>query len=69
MTFLEKAIQASLRSIDVSTRFSGEQFLVALLNAQEADIKSITNRISDKFYNVYEESFIGLNYDFVDAGN
>lgn len=66
MTFLEKAIQASLRSIDVSTRFSSEQFLVALLNAKEEDISNITGRISDKFYSVYEENSIGLTYDFIE---
>ncbi len=67
MTFLEKAIQASLRAVDVSTRFSNEQFLVALLNARESDVGDIIERIFDKFYSIYDVENIGLNYDFVET--
>lgn len=65
MNFLEKAIQDSLRSVDVCTRFGSEQFLVALLQAQEADIANITERIFEKFYSKYNEYHIGLTYDFI----
>ena len=67
MTFLEKAIQASLRAVDVSTRFSNEQFLVALLNAHETDVGNIVERIFDKFYSIYDVENIGLNYDYVNT--
>jgi len=67
MMFLEKAIQESLRSVDVSTRFGGEQFLVALLNAQETDVSCISDRIFEKFYGVYDKENIELVYDFIGA--
>ncbi|MBQ8547648.1 MAG: diguanylate cyclase [Lachnospiraceae bacterium] len=65
MMYLEKAIQDSLRSVDVSTRFGSNQFLVALLNAQETDIECITRRIFEMFYDVYDKSSIELTYDFI----
>lgn len=65
MSFLERAIQESLRAVDVSTRFGSEQFLVALLNAQETDISIITERVFEKFYREYSEDSIGLTYDFI----
>ena len=65
MMYLEKAIQDSLRSVDVSTRFGSNQFLVALLNAQETDIECITRRIFEMFYSVYDKSSIELTYDFI----
>jgi len=65
MMVLEKAIQASLRSVDVSTRFGSNQFLVALLNAQETDIECITHRIFETFYSVYDKASIELTYDFI----
>ena len=65
MTFLEKSIQESLRSVDVCTRFGSEQFLVALLNAQDEDIANITERVFEKFYSVYDKEGIDLTYDFI----
>ena len=65
MRFLEKAIQESLRSVDVCTRFGGEQFLVALLNVQEIDISNITERIFERFYGECDGDSIGLTYDFI----
>ena len=65
MTFLEKAIQESLRSVDVSTRFGSNQFMVALLNAQDTDVNNITQRIFEKFYGVYDKDGIELTYDFI----
>lgn len=65
MAFLEKAIQESLRSVDVSTRFGSNQFMVALLNAQDTDVNNITQRIFEKFYGVYDKDGIELTYDFI----
>ncbi|MBQ9768432.1 MAG: diguanylate cyclase [Lachnospiraceae bacterium] len=66
MTCLERTIQASLRSVDVCTRFSGEQFLIAFFNAKKEDIVMITNRIFEKFYNVYDKKSITLSYDIAE---
>ena len=66
MNCMENAIKASLRTVDVSTRFSSKQFLVVLLNAQKEDIDMITNRIFDKFYKTYDSKLIEMNYDIAD---
>ena len=66
MNCMENAIKSSLRTVDVSTRFSSKQFLVVLLNAQKEDVDTITNRIFDKFYKTYDSKLIDLNYDIAD---
>lgn len=66
MTCMEKTIQASLRTVDVCTRFSSDQFLVILLNAQKDDVSVITNRIFENFHKVYENKSISLNYDIAE---
>ena len=63
MKCMEKTIQASLRNVDVSTRFSSEQFLVVLLNADTEDVTLITNRIFDNFYKVYHKNAVNVSYD------
>ena len=63
MKCMEKTIQASLRNVDVSTRFSSEQFLVVLLNAEKEDVALITNRIFDKFYKTYNGNAVNVSYD------
>ncbi len=63
MTCMEKTIQASLRAVDVCTRFSSEQFLIILMDAGKADIKKITKRIFDNFKAVYDGKDMVLDYD------
>ena len=66
MTCMEKTIQASLRSVDVSTRFSSEQFVVILMNAQNEYIEVITNRIRDNFNKVYNKKKMTVHFDVAD---
>ena len=66
MTYMEKTIQASLRSVDVCTRFSSEQFLVILMDAAKEDIDDITNRIFDNFSKVYDGKPLSLDYDIAE---
>jgi len=66
MFCMEKSIQNSLRTVDVCTRFSSEQFLIVLLNAQKEDIVNITNRIFEYFYKIYSGKAVNLNYDVAD---
>lgn len=66
MTYMEKTIQASLRSVDVCTRFSSEQFLVILMDAEKKDIDDITNRIFDNFSKVYNGKPLTLDYDIAE---
>ena len=63
MTCMEKTIQASLRSVDVSTRFSSEQFVVILMNAQNEYIEVITKRIVENFNKVYNKKQIQVSFD------
>jgi len=63
MTCMEKTIQASLRSVDVSTRFSSEQFVVILMNAQNEYIEVITKRIEENFHKVYNKKQIDIIFD------
>ena len=66
MTYMEKTIQASLRSVDVCTRFSSEQFLVMLMDAEKEDIDTITNRIFDNFSKIYDGKPLSLDYDIAE---
>ncbi len=66
MACMEKTIQASLRAVDVSTRFSSDQFLVILLNAQTEDISIIMNRIYENFSKICKNKSISLNYDIAE---
>ncbi len=67
MTCMEKTIQASLRAVDVCTRFSSEQFLVILMDAGKEDIELITNRIFDNFNKVYDGKPLSLDYDVAEV--
>lgn len=66
MTCMEKAIRDSLRSVDVSTRFSSEQFVVILLNAQNEYIQIITNRIFENFCQIYDHKQVNVHFDVAD---
>jgi len=66
MLCMEKTIQASLRTVDVCTRFSSEQFLVILMDAEKEDIDVIINRIFDNFAKVYDGKPLSLDYDIAE---
>lgn len=69
MTCMEKNIQSSLRSVDVCTRFSSEQFVVILVNAQNEYVKMITKRIEDNFRKIYEPKLIDVHFDVADLSS
>lgn len=66
MECMEKTIKEVLRSIDVSTRFSSEQILVILLNAQDKDVEVIAGRIFSGFHKIYHKNAVNLSYDIAD---
>ena len=68
MNCMEKTIQVSLRSVDVCTRFSSEQFVVILMKAQKEDIAVITNRIAENFYKIYDRKLIHVIFDVAEFG-
>ena len=68
MECMEKAINSSLRGVDVSTRFSSEQFLVVLINAGADNIDKVVVRIFDSFYKIYHNNAISISYDIAKLG-
>ena len=63
MSCMEKTIKESLRAVDVSTRFSGEQFMVILMNAQKDDIEMVQKRIIENFHKVYDRKILNVLFD------
>lgn len=63
---MEQAINQTLRNVDVSTRFSSQQFLVILVNADRSNIQMIINRIFNQFYKLYTNKDMEANYDIAD---
>lgn len=64
MVCMEKMIQESLRSVDVSTRFSSKQFVVILMNVQDEYVDRITTRIATNFHKIYDKKSISVYFDF-----
>lgn len=63
MQYMEKMIKASLRSVDVCTRFSGEQYVVILMNAKSEYVDMITGRLADNFYRAYDRKNVIVHFD------
>ncbi|MBQ5337039.1 MAG: diguanylate cyclase [Oscillospiraceae bacterium] len=59
----EKAIFTSLRRVDVSTRYSGRQILVVLMNASEKNSVSIAERIMGSFHDIYTGPEVDIRYE------
>lgn len=66
MTCMEKTIQASLRTVDVSTRFSSKQFIVILMNAKDEDVNLVMNRICENFHKMFDRKRIQVEFDIAD---
>lgn len=63
MKYMEKMINESLRSVDVCTRFSSEQYVVILMNAKDEYVEMITNRVAENFYKIYDRKNIVVHFD------
>ncbi|WP_044974480.1 diguanylate cyclase [Ruminococcus sp. HUN007] len=63
LEIFEKAVFASLRRVDVSTRYSGRQILVVLMNADEEDCGQIAGRIMDNFRSIYTGPEVDIRYE------
>lgn len=66
MSCMEKTIQASLRTVDVCTRFSSEQFLIILMDADDMAVSRITDRIFDNFVKAYHGKEMVFDYDIAE---
>lgn len=63
MYFMEKSILASLRAVDIGTRYSSRQYIVALANCDFRAINGIRERILKNFFKMYDKRDIILDYD------
>jgi len=66
MSCMEKTIQASLRTVDVCTRFSSDQFLIILMDAEKDTIEMISNRIFSNFKKIYNGKEMMFSYDIAE---
>lgn len=63
MSSMEVAIRETIRNVDICTRYSSVQFLVILLEAGDANVDLIVNRIFNAFYKNYTERKVQPRYD------
>ncbi len=66
MEHMNTAIRSSLRAVDVCTRFSNQQFLVILTNAELQNIEMIVKRIFEQFYKLCDNKSLHLHYEAAD---
>ena len=66
MHYLEKAIDTSLRKVDIMMRFSSTQCIIFLMNLSDEQIQIVTNRIMNMFYKIYDNKNMLLSYDVAD---
>lgn len=62
LELLEKAIHTSLRRSDVSTRYSGKQVIVILMDANTENGDKVAMRILDCFYKMYTGGKVSIDY-------
>ncbi len=63
MNALEIAVVASLRMVDVGTRYSSVQYMVILLDSDIVNGKKVAERVIKKFYKSYLVGDIDISYD------
>lgn len=63
MQYLENAIIETVRSVDVTTRYSSTQQLVMFINLDESAIHMVIERIMMDFYRMYDKNDVVLTYD------
>ena len=66
MALLQKAIVDSIRSVDVTTRYSSTQHAVLLMNLTGDETKAVINRIMTEFLRTYDKREITIHYDTAD---
>lgn len=61
MSSMERAIQTTIRKVDICTRYSSVQFLVILMNVGD-NTAMVLNRIFQGFYKIYPGRAVDLSY-------
>lgn len=62
LELLEKAIYTSLRRSDVSTRYSGKQLIVILMDTNTENAGMVSERIIRNFYGMYTAGKVKVDY-------
>lgn len=63
MDALKTSVITSLRASDVGTEYSSSQYIVILMDANMDNGKMVTQRVIEKFHQIYTDSDIILTYD------
>lgn len=63
MEYMQEAIKSSLRSVDVTLRFSSIQHLIILLQADASKVHEIVQRIIRNFYKRYSGKNVNVHYE------
>ena len=63
MQYLENAIIETVRSVDVTTRYSSTQQLVMFINLNDDAVQMVVERIMKEFYHMYDKGDMLLTYD------
>ena len=63
MQYLENAIIETVRSVDVTTRYSSTQQLVMFINLNDDAVQMVVERIMKEFYHMYDKGDMMLTYD------
>lgn len=63
MQYLENAIIETVRSVDVTTRYSSTQQLVMFINLNDDAVQMVVDRIMKEFYHMYDKGDMMLTYD------
>ena len=62
---MEHAIQQSIRSVDICTRYSSMQYLIILFEPDENCIPKIMNRIFTEYYKLYKKHYFIPGYEYL----
>lgn len=63
MKCMEKAINNTIRNVDICTRYTSVQFLIILVEAKEENIDTIMARILSSFHKNYTNPLFDINYE------
>lgn len=63
---LECSVTKTLRSVDISTRFSSVQMLVILVDTSITNVPAIVQRMLSQFYTIYRPSEVKVTFDSED---
>ena len=62
---MEHAIQQSIRSVDICTRYGSMQYLIILFEPDENCIPKIMNRIFTEYYKLYKKHIFIPSYEYL----